>query len=144
MGSVITDLQTLDHHLLPTLPNELLQNSSDGWVGESLKTYSTAMSIKSFLTKPSKCEYPKVVFGTLVVAIVLTFLAIWNIYTTSPQQRQNTYGSLSASILLLLNVIAFEIRFNPIVTVVLRIFTMLWMLLVFVLLFIQFNNLSTH
>ena len=102
------------------------------------------MSIKSFLTKPSKCEIPNIVFGMLVFAIILTVFCIWNTYNASPLFRHNTYVTLSFCILFVLHLLAFQIRFNPTVTAVLRILSMLWTIVAFVLFFIQFNNLSTH
>ncbi len=105
-----------------------------------VRTYSTAMSIKSLLTEPSRNKYPNVVFGLLGFAILLTVFGIWNTYNASPLQRHNTYGTLSVCVLLILNLLAFQIRFNPAVTAVLRILSMLWMIVVFVLLFINYTK----
>ena len=84
------------------------------------------MSIKSYLTEPSKNMPLKIAYGLLVFNIVFLLFAIWNTYTASPQQRHNTYGILSVWILLMLNFLAFQFPLKPIATATLRILAMLW------------------
>jgi hypothetical protein len=98
------------------------------------------MSIKSFLTEPSKNMPPKIAYGFLVFFIVFLFFAIWNTYTASPQQRHNTYGTLSVWILLMLNFLAFQFPLKPIATATLRILVILWMIIVFLPFIINFTK----
>jgi len=96
------------------------------------------MSIKSFLTEPSKNMPPKIAYGCLVFFIVFLLLAIWNTYTASPQQRHNTYGTFSVWILLMLNFLAFQFPLKPIATATVRILAILWMIIVFLPFFINY------
>jgi uncharacterized membrane protein YadS len=96
------------------------------------------MSIKSYLTEPSKNMPLKIAYGFLVFIIVFLLFAIWNTYTASPQQRHNTYGTLSVWILLMLNFLAFQFPLKPIATVTLRILAMLWTIVVFALVFMHY------
>ena len=98
------------------------------------------MSIKSFLTEPSKNMPSKIAYGFLVFFIVFLFFAIWNTYTASPQQRHNTYGTLSLWILLMLNFLAFQFPLKPIATATLRILVILWMIIVFLPFIINFTK----
>ena len=91
------------------------------------------MSIKSILTEPSKNYYPKFIYGLLGLSIALLCFAILNTYTSTPPQRHIFYGNLAVSFMLILNIFAFWIRFNPNVTAALRILAMLWTIAVFVL-----------
>lgn len=93
------------------------------------------MSIKSFLTEPSKNMSPKIAYGFLVFFIVFLLFAIWNTYTAYPQLRHNTYVTLFVCILLMLNFFAFQFPLKPIATAVLRILSMLWAVIVLFIVF---------
>ena len=98
------------------------------------------MSIKSFLTEPSKNMPPKIAYGCLVFFIAFLLLAIWNTYTASPQQRHNTYGTFSVWILLMLNFLAFQFPLKPIATATLRILAMLWAIAVLVIILSHYTK----
>jgi len=98
------------------------------------------MSIKSFLTEPSKNMPPKIVYGFLVFFIVFLLFAIWNTYTASPQLRHNTYITLSVCILMMLNFLAFQFPLKPIATALIRISSILWSIVVLVYVFTDFSK----
>ena len=98
------------------------------------------MSIKSILTEPSRNKYPNVVLGLLAFSIILTIFVIRLLYTELPHQRLNTYGILCVCILTILNILAFQIRFNRLLTATLRILSMLWMIMALVLVFINYSK----
>lgn len=92
------------------------------------------------LTEPPKNNFPKLIYGFLIFIIVFLLFAIWNTFTASPQQRHSTYGTLSVWILLMFNLLAFQIPLKPIATATLRILAMLWTIVVFALVFMHYTK----
>jgi len=85
------------------------------------------MSIQSILTEPPKKQrHPVLLYIVWLLVFLSLFFSIWVFYTTQAMDRHDPYRGLVVPIMLLLNLMAFQISWKPIVTAILRITSIAW------------------
>jgi hypothetical protein len=84
------------------------------------------MNIQSILTEPpEKQRYPALFYSALFLIFLTLFLGIWHNYSTHATERYLPYRDFVVPSKLLLYLLAFKIIWHPLVTVTLRIVSLL-------------------
>jgi hypothetical protein len=89
------------------------------------------MNLKAILTEQPKRTNPVITIVFSVVIILLFTYGIWVLRISSGRQREIAYGNLIVDIMLMLNLLAFQIRLNPVLTALLRITASAWLIFTF-------------
>ena len=98
------------------------------------------MSLQNLLTvPPTRQRYPVLFYSVLITALLLFAFSIWVFCTTPATYHHDRYMGLVVSIMLLSNELAFQVRWQPILTAALRIFSLVWMIFSFFYIFYWSN-----
>ncbi len=84
------------------------------------------MKIRNVLTTPPQQRSPLFAYGFLVILVPLT---VWNVqlwWSAPPSYPYARYGNLVVMLMLWLNHLAFQFRWPPRVTIVLRLLALGW------------------